>query len=364
MSFSRTTPHDALPLLPPATDVQTAEVMRACIAASRRLGELKGSVIRLPDPTLLINSIPLQEAKSSSEVENIVTTQDALYLADSSPGGDADPHTKEVLRYRSALRLASNHVAERGLTLPLLREVCSLLMSRSMSFRAPDERVQLGNPDTSEVAYTPPTGGPIVVEKLENLMGFLGGKGHAADYDPLVRMAIGHYQFEAIHPFLDGNGRTGRILNLVTLLHDELLPLPVLYLSRYILAHKTRYYRLLRDVTEAGAWSPWIVFMLQSVEETAAWTLSLLARIEALFVETLDNARTTLPARVYSKELIETVFRQPYCKTAFLVEAGIAKRQTAADYLKHLEAAGILTSERHGREVIYKNLPLLDLFIT
>ena len=362
MSFSRTTPHDGLPPLPPGAQLETVEVMQACISASRCLAELKGRLALLPDPTLLINTIPLQEARSSSEIENIVTTQDALYLASMNPDDETDAQTKEVLRYRSALRLAFEQVTERGLSLNLVREICSVLMDRSMSVRESHEHVHLGSAESGAIVYTPPTGGPVLSDKLENFLYFVRGEGPAATLDPLVRMAVGHYQFEAIHPFLDGNGRTGRILNLTMLVHDGLLALPVLYLSRFILEHKTEYYQRLRAVTEEGAWSEWVIFMLRGVQETASWTLQRLTHIDDLLAATVVRCRNELPKRVYSKELIEILFRQPYCKTAFVVEAGIAKRQTAAEYLRELEKIGVLKSEKHGRELIYKHPALIDVF--
>ncbi len=178
--------------------------------------------------------------------------------------------------------------------------------------------------------------------------------------DPLVRMAALHYQFEAIHPFTDGNGRTGRILNLLYLIHAGLLEIPVLYLSRFIIQNKAEYYRLLRGVTEKGAWEEWILYMLRGVEETALWTTNRIRAIRDLFDATVLRTRRELP-RIYSKELVELIFRQPYCKISFLVDAGIARRQTASAYLQDLEGIGLLTAERRGREVVYKHPALLDV---
>jgi len=195
-------------------------------------------------------------------------------------------------------------------------------------------------------------------KKLRNLEEFLLVED---DLDPLVRMAVAHYQFEAIHPFSDGNGRTGRILNILFLVHAGLLRIPVLYLSRHLIQNKADYYRLLRGVTEDRAWEPWVLFMLTAVEATAAWTTSRILAIRDLFDQTLARCRAKLPPKVYSKELIELIFTQPYCKIQFLVDAGVAQRQTASEYLQELEKLGILRGEKRGRETIYKHPALVKL---
>ena len=205
--------------------------------------------------------------------------------------------------------------------------------------------------------YTPPSGGLELVEKLRNLESYL----LAADGpDPLIRMAVAHYQFEAIHPFIDGNGRTGRILNILYLVHAGLLQIPVLYISRFIIRNKSDYYRLLREVTESEDWEPWLLYMLRGVEETAIWTTDRIQAIRELFDTTLDRCRTEVP-KIYSKELIELIFRQPYCKISFIVDAGIAKRKTASEYLQELERIGVMVGEKHGRETIYKHPALLEV---
>jgi Fic family protein len=202
-------------------------------------------------------------------------------------------------------------------------------------------------------------GAEVMRDKLDNLEQFL--LGHDGDLDPLVRMAVAHYQFEAIHPFTDGNGRTGRILNILFLIHAGLLRIPVLYLSRHLIQHKAEYYRLLRGVTERGDWEAWILFVLTGVEETAAWTTGRILAIRDLFDQTLAQCRARLPSKVYSKELVELIFTQPYCKIQFLVEAGIAQRQTASEYLQELEKLGILKGEKRGREVHYKHPALVKV---
>jgi len=357
MAFTRETPYNALPLLPPSLDLETKPILKRCIAANKALAELKGAGDIIPNQAMLINAIPLQEAKLSSEIENIVTTQDELFRAALDENNSADPKTKEVLRYRTALRRGVDLLHSEGLSLSLLEKVCSVLRDENVKFRT-DQRVQIANPNTGVVAYTPPFGASVVREKLENLLEFLLS---LSELDPLIRLAVVHYQFEAIHPFDDGNGRTGRILSILHLLHEGLLKIPVLYLSRYIIQKKAEYYRRLREVTETGAWEEWILYQLDGIVETASWTTNRIFAIRDLFEETLEQCRTELPARAYSKELVELMFAQPYCKIQFLVDAGIAARQTASEYLKELEKIGVLSGERRGREMIYRHPALLEV---
>lgn len=357
MAFDPTRSYDDLPLLPPSVDVETAPVLKQCLRATRALAELKGTGGLIPDQAILINSIPLQEAQASSEIENILTTQDALFRAELNDARTADPQTKEVLRYRTALRRGYETVRDRGLSVALLREVCSVLRDRDVLFRRAGEIVHIGNPRTREIRYTPPMGGSPIDDRLRNLeQYFLKDEGP----DELIRMAVAHYQFEAIHPFDDGNGRTGRILNILYLVHAGLLELPVLYLSRYLIQHRQEYYRLLLEVTAEQSWEKWIVFMLSGVEETAKWTTERVRAIRRLLDDTVERVRNEAPT-VYSKELVELLFHQPYSKIVFLVEAGIAKRQTAAEYLGTLEQLGILQSEMVGRERIFVNVSLMNL---
>jgi Fic family protein len=326
------------------------------VAANRALAELKGAGDLIPNQSMLINAIPLQEAKLSSEIENIVTTQDALFHAALDEARNTDPHTKEVLRYRTALRRGFEAVQSEPLHIALMERICSTLRDEPVSFRTEVDGVYIGNPTARTVTYTPPDGGEVLRAKLNNLEHYLT---RDDDTDPLVRMSVAHYQFEAIHPFTDGNGRTGRILNILFLVHAGLIRIPVLYLSRFLIQHKAEYYRLLKAVTEDQEWEAWNLFMLEAVEDTAHWTTSRIIAIRDLFDQTLTRCRTTLPSKVYSKELVELIFAEPYCKIQFLVEAGIAKRQTASEYLKELERIGILTGEKRGREIIYKHPALL-----
>ncbi len=357
MPFDPNTPYDDLPPLPPTADIETKAILKQCLSATRALAELKGAGGLIPDQAILINAIPLQEAKLSSEIENIVTTQDELFRAALNESATTDPQTKEVLRYRTALRQGSERLASEPLSMEMIREVCTTLRGEPMPFRGPKEVVAIGNATTKRISYTPPHGGRPLVGMLRNLESFLLAPDGP---DPLIRMAVGHYQFEAIHPFTDGNGRSGRILNILYLLHAGLLQIPVLYLSRFIIQHKSDYYGLLRGVTEQGEWEPWVLYMLRGVEETAIWTTGRVRAIRDLFDATVERCRLELPG-IYSKELVELIFRQPYCKIAFVVDAGLAKRQTASEYLQALESKGILTGEKRGREVVYKHPALIKV---
>jgi Fic family protein len=357
MVFDPRRPFNDLPLLPPLEDVETKDVLKACIGANRALAELKGAGDLIPNQTILINAIPLQEAKASSAIENIVTTKDKLFRAAADPLSSVDPATKEVLWYRTALNHGAHRIRANGMTVDLIESICGVLRNKDVKFRD-EERVVIQS--STAVVYTPPRGRDVIREKLANLVHFLSDESEDS-LDPLVKMAIAHYQFEAIHPFDDGNGRTGRILNLLYLVDRKLLSIPVLYLSRFIIQNKNEYYTLLRSVTEQQDWKPWLLYMLQGVEETSRWTTKRIHAIRNLFESTVEKCRAELPSRVYSKELVELIFVQPYCKIQFLVDAGMCERKTASGYLKNLEEVGVLESEKVGREVIYRHPALLDL---
>lgn len=349
MPFNRQQPYNDLPLLPPTTELETRAVLKQAISANRVLANLRGLAAKIPNQGLLINSIVLQEARLSSEIENIVTTNDELYRAAANGDGKTDPHTKEVLRYREALHFGFKALRERPLNSNLFIELVQLIKQVDIGIRA-IPGTALKN-DLGEVIYTPPVGEAVIRDKLANLDQFI----HADDgLDPLVKMAVMHYQFEAIHPFPDGNGRTGRILNLLFLVEQQLLDIPVLFLSRYIITHRQDYYAGLRGVTEAQDWERWVLFMLKAVESTAQQTFEQVNRILALMEEVRERVQREAES-IYSKDLVEAIFMQPYTKIAFLVEAGIAKRQTASRYLQTLAAMGILREEQVGREKYYIN---------
>jgi Fic family protein len=350
-------PYNDLPLLPPSTDVETKAVLRRAIKAARALAELKGLGQTIPNQAMLVDSLVLQEAKASSEIENIVTTNDALFKAMTAEKGAVDAATKEVLRYREAIWAGYAALQERQLlTTNLFVTIVQTIKANQAGIRR-TPGTSVANAVTGEVIYTPPEGESVLRDKLKNVEGFI----HADDpMDPLVKMALLHYQFEAIHPFTDGNGRTGRIVNVLFLVQRGLLDMPVLYLSKFIIDHKNDYYQLLRGVTEREEWEPWVLYMLEAVEETAVFTRERILAIRDLMDETGEVAKT-LPGRAYSKDLMEIIFRQPYTKAQFLVDAGLAGRQTASEYLRGLEKAGILRSQRVGRETLYLNTRLYEL---
>ena len=359
MTFDPQKPYNDLPALPPGIDLETRPVLKQAIAANKSLAELKGAGELVPNQAVLIQSIGLQEAKLSSEIENIVTTDDELYRAFANHGEKTDPHTKEVLRYNEALWYGFNAIrkANRPLTTGLYEELFQQIKQSSAGVRK-TPGTKLAN-SAGEVIYTPPEGEKVLRDMLANLERFIYAED---DIDPLVKLAVFHYQFEAIHPFSDGNGRAGRILNILFLIEKGLMDIPVLYLSRYIIESKNDYYRGLRRVTENGDWENWILYMLGAVEQTARKTRERLLEIRDLMEEDIQQVKTRLP-KVYSKDLMELLYRQPYCKIRFLEEAGIAHRQTASNYLKELERIGVLRGVKLGRELYYINERLLELLV-
>jgi Fic family protein len=331
--------------------------MRRCIAASRALAELKGAGNLIPNQSILINAIPLQEARLSSEIENIVTTQDELFRAVVESPARLDPAVKEVLRYRTALRSGYDALQQsRRFDIDLILDVCSALIGVPATLRD-EERIIIEDAGAGALIYTPPRGRTRLVALVQNLAAFVTEPG---ELDPLIRIAVAHYQFEAIHPFVDGNGRAGRILNILALVQTGLLEIPVLYLSRYFIENKQAYYRRLRAVTEDGDWEGWLLYMLAAIEETARWTTGRIHAIRDLLDATTERCRRDLPSRVYSRELIELIFVQPYVRIQTAADTLRITRETASEYLRELERIGVLASERRGRDVIYRNPALLE----
>ena len=330
--FDPKAPYNGLPDLPPPLErIETREILKACITARVALAELKQAAELIPNSSVLVNSLPLLEARASSEIENIMTTTDKLFEFADIAEDKADTATKEALRYRTALYEGSKMVQRGMLTVDMAIQICSTIRGFEFDIRA-ESGTTLKNRMTREVIYTPPEGQQLLQAKLENWAEFMHS---CEDIDPLIRMAVQHYQFEAIHPFSDGNGRTGRILNILFLVELGLLDLPILYLSRYIIQNKAAYYRLLQRVTRDQDWGAWILFMLSGVEETCTWTTDKIKAIRELMEHTAEYTQIRLP-KTYSWELVEVLFKQPYCRIANLVDAGIAKRQTASVYLKQL----------------------------
>jgi Fic family protein len=354
--FNPTRPYNALPLLPPQQSLETLPTMRKCIAAGRALAALRESAKLIPNQDVLINTIPLREAKDSSAIENIVTTNDSLFRFANTNPDEADDATKETLRYRTALMAGFKDVQQRPLTTRTAVMVCRTIKSIDLDIRR-TPGTALAHQPSGQIIYTPPEGETILRDKLSNLEAFL----HSDDtLDPLIKMAAAHYQFEAIHPFSDGNGRTGRILNTLYLIDKKLLDLPILYLSRYITEHRTEYYDRLLRVTTDGAWEPWLLYMLTAVEETSLWTKNKIQAMSTLMEATVEYVRTVSP-KTYSRELIEIIFTQPYCRIGDVVGAKLANRATASKHLKELVARGILQERKEGRENLYINVRLLEL---
>ena len=347
-------PYNDLPDLPPAVLVETPRVLKECIAAHRALGRMRAAAMALPDQTILINAIPLLEAQASSQIENIVTTADALFRADVLERTD-DPAVKEALRYRTALRHGVDAIEERPISTNLMIELCSIVTGVDTRIRATPGTTLRGD-RTGEVVYTPPTGEGVLREKLAAWERFAHG---ASDLDPLVRIALLHYQFEAIHPFHDGNGRTGRILNLLLALRDDLLDTPILYLSGYILSTRGEYYRLLRAVTTDAAWEAWVLYLLEGIRLTAISTTTRIEIIRSLMISTAERVRREAPASS-SPLLLEVIFSKPYCRISDVVDAGIAKRQRASVHLKELVRIGILEEYAVSRDRIFLHRDLLD----
>ncbi len=346
--FDPSRPYNSLPQLPPKADIETRAILKACIDARAAVAALRQAGTLIPNQGVLINTIPLLEAQASSEIENIVTTTDALFRYAQIDAQKADAATKEALRYRTALRQGVESLKTKPLNTSTAVAVCSTIQGRDMEFRRVPGTT-LTNPAKNAVIYTPPVGEALLREKLANWERFIHDQ---TEVDPLIRMAVAHYQFEAIHPFADGNGRTGRVLNQLMLVEQGLLDLPVLYLSRYIIGNKADYYRLLLAVTRDATWEKWILYMLAGVRETAAWTVEKIQAIHNLMSHTAEYVRSHAP-KIYNRELVEVIFVQPYCRIQNVVEAELGNRQTASVYLKTLAKIGILKEVTAGREKLF-----------
>ena len=355
--FDRKTPYNELPPLPPKADIETKSILRKTISAGRALARFSGALTNLPNPTLFVDTIHLQEAKASSEVENIVTTNDELYKSLVTDRKAESAATKEVLNYKEALWLGLEALKTKPfITTNLCIRIVQCIKRNDASIRV-TPGTTLSNP-LGEVIYTPPSGESVIREKMANLEKFI----NAADdgIDPLIKMALMHYQFEAIHPFSDGNGRTGRILLLLYLKLSGLLDIPAIYLSQYIIDHKTAYYQRLRAVTESEAWEPYILYMLDMVEETSVKGLTRLNKVAQAMEETADEIKRRLP-KIYSKDLMEILFRLPYTKRQHLIDEKIGSLKTVGNYLMALEENGFMKSIKVGKEKLYLNKRLLEI---
>lgn len=348
--------YNDLPLLPPEQDIESKAILKKCIGARTAVAGLKQAGALIPDVSVLINTIPMLEAKTSSEIENIVTTHDVLFKFASLDAEKADSATKETLRYRQALAYGCEIIQKRPVCTTTAIEICGMIRQTDAGIRTGAGTV-LSNPLTLETIYTPPFGEAVILDKLSNWEHFLNESIHI---DPLIRMAVTHYQFEAIHPFTDGNGRTGRLLNILFLIQERLLEIPVLYMSKHIIESRGTYYSMIRGVTERGEWEDWILYMLDAVEQTAEWTHRKIQAIRELLEHTCAYVRKAAP-KIYSRELVDVVFGQPYCRIKNVVDAKIAQRQTASVYLKELVKIGVLDEQEAGRDRLFVHPKFLEL---
>jgi Fic family protein len=352
----------SLPLLPFDRDVETKAVLRQLALSHRALAELKGVAATIPNEGILISTLALQEARDSSAIENIITTQDELFRSDLIAQNFTTIAAKEVYFYADALRYGFEQVRSSGLlTNNLILAIQSMIERNSAGFRKLPGTA-LMNDATGEVVYSPPQEPQEVVALMTNLEQFINDDSRC-DWDPLVKMAVIHHQFESIHPFYDGNGRTGRIVNVLYLVQQGLLKIPVLYLSRYINRNKSDYYRLLQAVrSNEQAWEDWVLFILIGVEQTAQQTIGLIDSIKQLMMAMKQRMRNELP-KIYSQDLLNNLFRHPYTKIEFVAQELQIHRNTATKYLDELVELGMLSKYRMGKDNYYVNDELFQLLL-
>lgn len=344
--------------LPYAEDLETKSILKQLPAAHAALAELKGIVRSIPNQIILLNTLGIQEAKDSSSVENIITTHDELYKANLDFEVNTSPDVKEVQNYVAAMKRGFELLQTRGLlTNHTILKIQETLEGNNAGFRKLPGTA-LKNAQSGEIVYLPPQDPNEILSLMANLEQFINDP-ELSDYDPLVKMAIIHYQFESIHPFYDGNGRTGRILNILYLIMTGLQKLPILYLSSHIVRNKPDYYRLLQGVRENGDWESWISYMIRGVENTARETILLIEELKILIAEMQVLLRTRY--KFYSQELLNNLFEHPYTKIEFLVRDLGVSRITAANYLNQLAADGVLRKERLGTGNYYVNERLFEL---
>ena len=355
--FNPNVPWNDLPEFPPATDLESRAILKACIPAMTELSKANALIKMLPNETVLVNTLPLQEARRSSEIENVVTTNDELYRAMTSDENRIDSNTKEVLRYREALWEGIRHIREGStLNIQLFEQVCSRILDEKMKVRSGP--VVIENRATQQLIYRPLTGYGNLIRLLTNLDRFINDK--TDGIQPLVKMAVMHYQFEAIHPFMDGNGRTGRILNILYLVYQELLDVPMLYLSRFFIENRNDYYRYLREVTENGSWQQWILYILEAVEQTSRDTAEKIEAINRLIDNVMIKARGKTKA-VEREGFVDLLFKWPYCKISIVERELACSRITATRYLNEIVELGLLERVKTGREYYYINRYLMEL---
>lgn len=357
MKYNPLKPFNDLPDLPPKKNIETKVILKKAISASRTLSELKGAVMNLPNPLLFIDTINLQEAQASSAIENIITTPDALFQATIADKKIDNPATKEVLHYKDALWYGVEQIKKKPiLTTNLFISIMRIIKENQSGIRIL-AGTQLKNPATGQVIYTPPEGEGIIRDKLKALESFINLDD---EIDPLIKLALIHYQFEAIHPFYDGNGRSGRIILLLYLKLCGLMDLPALYLSSYILKNKSAYYISLRNVTEKNDWEGWILYILDMMEISAKNGRHRIEKIEKLMKSMGEEIQNKLP-RIYSKDLLEILFKLPYTKRNFIENAGLGNIKTSGNYLRRLEEKRFLKSVIVGKEKLYLNFRLMEI---
>ncbi len=351
-----------IPPLPLGVELETVEVLRALTQASRALAELKGRAQTIPNQGILIDTLALQEAKASSEIENIVTTQDELFQADLFPEGPQSAAAKEVALYREALRLGHRRLLDTDglITTSTLIDIFQLLKRRTDGFRR-TPGTALTNERTGEIVYVPPQDEASILRHMRDLERFVNDDA-AWELDPLIKMAVLHHQFESIHPFPDGNGRIGRILNVLYLTRTGLLDIPILYLSRHIIATKDTYYRRLQAVRDDGDWEDWVVYMLEAVAQTSRTTMDLVSGIGRQMAAVKHRMRDELP-KIYSQDLLNNLFRHPYTRIEYVMVDLQVTRQTASRYLDALADGGFVTKHQSGRYNYYVNNNLVRLFV-
>ena len=344
--------------LPVEKDLETKEILKKLATAHRALAELKGVATSIPNESILINTLGLQEAKDSSAIENIITTHDDLYKAELNVKDIKSLNAKEVHNYIEALKKGFSLTSERKLiTNNIIVEIQSLLENNNAGFRKVPG-TSLKNASTGEIIYTPPQDVAEIKDLMSNLEIFINDN-EFSELDPLIKMAIIHFQFESIHPFYDGNGRTGRIINVLYLVLQDLLNLPILYLSKYIIANKGDYYRLLQEVRDKDEWESWVLFMLNAVIETSNDTVSVIEKIKNLLIEYKHKIRNDY--KFYSQDLLNNLFKHPYTKIEFLEEELSVSRITAATYLNKLAEDGLLRKEKLGTANYYVNYRLFEI---
>ena len=344
--------------LPVEKDIETKKILKKLSTAHRALAELKGVATSIPNESILINTLGLQEAKDSSAIENIITTHDDLYKAELNANEIKSINTKEVHNYIEALKKGFGLISKNKLiTNTIIVEIQSMLENNNAGFRKVPGTT-LKNSSTGETIYTPPQDISEINDLMANLGVFINDN-EFSELDPLIKMGIIHYQFESIHPFYDGNGRTGRIINVLYLVTQDLLNLPILYLSKYIISKKGEYYKLLQEVRDKDEWENWILFMLEAVEETSKDTILVIEKIKNLFLEYKHRIRNDY--KFYSQDLLNNLFKHPYTKIEFLEQDLGVSRITAATYLNKLADDGLLRKEKLGTANYYVNYRLFEI---